>query len=285
MNSVERVELIGRLAAEAGFEAVGIAPASPILRISYFEDWLSRGYGGEMSYLGRHQDLRVDPRRLLSGARSIIVVAHNYGQCSEIEFPSIVDGGGECDCRGRVGRYAWGRDYHEVVGKKLHGLVEELGKWIDEPFESRVCVDTAPLMEREVAAAAGIGWIGKNTMLLNRSLGSYFFLGEIITTLDLAPCEPQSDRCGTCKRCLEACPTGALIGPYRMDASRCISYLTIEHRMEIPVELQPMIGDWVYGCPGARKCALIITRRRLLMSGHINRLWIIPLFLIPSWLN
>jgi epoxyqueuosine reductase len=248
MNPAERVELIRRLAERRGFDAVGIAPAEPISRMDYFKDWLAQGYAGRMDYLHRNQDLRADPRLLLEGARSIIVVAHSYGQDLESEEISTVDGVQTYDLRGRVARYAWGSDYHEVIRRKLRGLVEELANQIDEPFETRICVDTAPVIERAVAAAAGIGWIGKNTMVLNRQLGSFFFLGEIITTLELAPSEPQPDRCGNCTRCLEACPTGALIEPYQMDASRCISYLTIENRSEIPTELQPMMGDWVYGC-------------------------------------
>ncbi|MGB4256875.1 MAG: tRNA epoxyqueuosine(34) reductase QueG, partial [Phycisphaerae bacterium] len=149
---------------------------------------------------------------------------------------------------GRVAQYAWGRDYHKVIRKRLHRLVDRMRQAIEEPFEARVCVDTAPVLERELAAAAGIGWIGKNTMVLHQEIGSFFFLGEIITTLDLAPSLPAVDHCGTCTRCLEACPTGALIAPYQMDARRCISYLTIEHRSEIAQELRPLMGNWLYGC-------------------------------------
>jgi epoxyqueuosine reductase len=130
----------------------------------------------------------------------------------------------------------------------LQRLVDRLHRVINEPFEARVCVDTTPVLEREIAAAAGVGWIGKNTLVLHPKLGSYIFLGEIVTTLELAPSRPLSDRCGSCSRCLEACPTGALMEPYRMDATRCIAYLTIEHRGEIPVELAGAMGDWVFGC-------------------------------------
>lgn len=144
--------------------------------------------------------------------------------------------------------YAWGRDYHRVMKKKLRRVVGRLREAVPEPFAARICVDTAPLLEREFAAAAGIGWIGKNTMVLDHELGSYFFLGEIVTTLDLEPDGPAADQCGRCTQCLEACPTGALDRPYEMDAARCISYLTIEHREAIPVGLRSLIGDWVYGC-------------------------------------
>ena len=144
--------------------------------------------------------------------------------------------------------YAWGDDYHEVIRSKLGALVERMRTELVEPFEARVCVDTAPILERELAAAAGIGWIGKNTLVLHHELGSYFFLGAIVTTLDLAPDEPLPDHCGTCTACLDACPTQAFPKPYEMDASRCISYLTIEHRGDISKPFQKMMGDWVFGC-------------------------------------
>ncbi len=144
--------------------------------------------------------------------------------------------------------YAWGDDYHKVLKKRLHALADRLRAELPEPFESRACVDTAPLLEREVAAAAGLGWIGKNTMVLNQDLGSYFFLGSLITTLDLVPDDPVPDRCGTCTACLDACPTNAFPSPYQMDAERCISYLTIEHRGDISKPFQDLMGDWVFGC-------------------------------------
>lgn len=144
--------------------------------------------------------------------------------------------------------YAWGDDYHDVIREKLRQLVEQMRSHIDVEFDSKICVDTVPLLEREVAAAAGIGWIGKNTLVLNAELGSYFFLGSIITTLDLARDEPVADHCGTCTACLDACPTSAFVGPYQMDASRCISYLTIEHRGDIDEQHHPHMGDWVFGC-------------------------------------
>jgi epoxyqueuosine reductase len=150
--------------------------------------------------------------------------------------------------RGRVAMYAWGDDYHDVVKAKLLTLVDRMRTELDEPFEARVCVDTVPVVERELAAAAGIGWIGKNTIVLEHTLGSYFFLGELVTTLELAPDTPIADHCGTCTACLEACPTNAFPAPYEMDASRCISYLTIEHRGDIPESLQPDMENWIFGC-------------------------------------
>lgn len=144
--------------------------------------------------------------------------------------------------------YAWGEDYHVVLREKLDALVARLRDVIAEPFQARVCVDTSAIVERELAASAGIGWIGKNTMVLHPRLGSFFFLGEIITDLELTPDEPMPDRCGTCTRCLDACPTGAFPSPQVMDARRCISYLTIEHRGEIAPHLAARMGDWVFGC-------------------------------------
>lgn len=281
MTPSARSELIRRLAAETGFARCGIAGAGRVNRADYVREWLADGHAGEMHYLARHAALREDPRRLLDGARSIIVVADLYRHdtdttCSQPKHtmppapdnassPGVEGGpargrphdrsgtaGRPVDpdgaARGRIARYAWGRDYHRVLRRKLHRLADALHEAMDEPFTSRVCVDTAPLIEREIAAAAGIGWIGKNTMVLCRDVGSFFFLGEIITTLELAPSAPATDHCGSCTRCLDACPTAAFPAPYRMDATRCIAYLTIEHRSDIPGDLQPLMGDWVFGC-------------------------------------
>jgi len=231
---------INRLARELGFDRVGVAGPGPLERAGYLDEWLAHGRAGRMDYLHGQGEMRREPVRILPGARSVIVVTLNYNQ-SEPGPPDHRP-------RGRIARYAWGRDYHRVIKKRLWKLVDRLRTEVEEPFQARVCVDTAPIVERELAARAGVGWIGKNTMLLNRQLGSYFYLGEIITTLDLPPDEPAADHCGSCTNCLEACPTGALTEPYRMDASRCISYLTIELREDIPERLQPLMGVWVFGC-------------------------------------
>jgi len=219
---------------------MGIARAGRVARSDYVRGWLEGGRAGRMEYLHRYFDERMDPRELLPGARGVIVTALNYHQ-------QAPEPAGD-EPRGRVARYAWGDDYHEVVKHRLKGLVEAMRREIEEPFEARVCVDTAPVLEREWAAAAGVGWIGKNTMVLHQDLGSYFFLGEIVTTLDLAPDAPATDHCGSCRRCLEACPTDAFPGPYEMDASRCISYLTIELREAIPSEFHGPMGRWIFGC-------------------------------------
>lgn len=233
---------IKRLAEEFGFDLCGIARAETVAHASYLAAWLEEGCHGTMEYLRRHCEIRVDPRRLLDGAKSVIVVALLY---SQPKHPSEPDQGRP---RGRVAMYAWGDDYHKVVKSRLHRMADRMRIDLSEPFEARACVDTAPLLERELGAAAGIGWIGKSTMLLNERLGSFFVLGSLVTTLDLEPDRPVPNCCGTCTACLDACPTRALSVPYEMNASRCISYLTIEHRSDIDESLQPRMGSWIFGC-------------------------------------
>ncbi len=240
MTPVERSDWIKRTAVESGFDRCGIAPAAEIPRADYYRQWLQKGYAGTMGYLHRHAESRVDVRAWVPSARSVIVVALNYGQPAP---PKPDD-----RPRGRVAMYAWGEDYHVVLREKLEALVERMREGFAEPFETQVCVDTSAIIERELAAMAGIGWIGKNTMVLHPDLGSYFFLGAIITDLPLAQDAPEPDHCGTCTRCLEACPTQAFPQPYVMDARQCISYLTIEHRSPIEPELAAKVGEWVFGC-------------------------------------
>jgi epoxyqueuosine reductase len=245
MDAAARSRHIQEIARSLGFDRVGVAPAAPIARTAYLDQWLARGRAGSIAYLHRNRHIRDNPAEILPGARSIVVVALNYHQPA----PRIPPPSEPSDApRGRIARYAWGRDYHDVVREKLRRLVAALRDAIDEPFDTRICVDTAPILEREIAAAAGVGWIGKNTMVLHQDVGSYFVLGELVTTLDLAPDTPATDHCGTCRRCLDACPTDAFPAPYEMDAGRCISYLTIEHRGQIPTEFHAAMGDWLYGC-------------------------------------
>ncbi len=241
VDDVETSRLVKQIAASLGFDRCGIAPAEPIGRADYLAQWLRLGRAGSMDYLHRHFNLRSDPAQILPNARSVIAVALNYHQPQ----PSTPPDDGP---RGRVAMYAWGDDYHDVLREKLRLLVDGLHTLVAEPFETRICVDTAPILERELAARAGIGWIGKNTMVLHQELGSFFFLGVIVTTLDLPPDEPLNDHCGSCTACLDACPTKAFPKAYEMDASRCISYLTIEHRGDISRPFQEMMGDWVFGC-------------------------------------
>ena len=242
MPTGELAAFVKKLASESGFDRCGIAAAEPIGRADYFRAWLNAGRAGSMGYLHRYYDQRTDPRALLDGARSVIVVALSYNQ------PDTSRVSPDAAPAGRIAMYAWGDDYHTVMKEKLFAMVDRLRADLSQPFGARVCVDTAPLLERELAAAAGIGWIGKNTMVLDHQLGSFFFLGEIVTTLELEPDDPLANRCGSCTACLDACPTDAFPASYEMDASRCISYLTIEHRGEIREDLQAKMGDWIFGC-------------------------------------
>ncbi len=241
MSSADKSRLIKRLATELGFDRVGIAATLPIEHGPYLEKWLAAGRAGSMAYLHRNRDIRSDPSRLVEGARNVIVLAASYSQSPP---PAPVDD----EPRGRVAMYAWGDDYHDILKRRLHDLADALHVAIDESFVTRCCVDTVPILERELAARAGVGWIGKNTMVLQRELGSYFFLGEIVTTLELDPDGPAVDHCGSCTSCIDACPTAAFPTAYEMDASRCISYLTIEHRDTIPEAFHPLMGDWIFGC-------------------------------------
>jgi epoxyqueuosine reductase len=219
-----------------GFDRVAIGPATPPEHGAAFEHWLAAGYAGTMSYLARGRDARLDPQRLLPGARSVIAVALNYQPAREVEGWTP------------VARYARGRDYHDLMRPRLETLAADLRRLAGPETRSRACVDTSAVLERDLAARAGLGWIGKNTNLLDQALGSFFFIGIVLTTAELATDEPVADRCGTCTACLDACPTGAFVAPYVLDARRCISYLTIEHRGPIDPELRPAVVDWIFGC-------------------------------------
>ena len=212
-----------------------IGPADPPERGSLFEAWLDAGLHGTMAYLERTREKRLDPRRVLPGARSVVACALGYFQGSEVEGP------------GHVARYAWGEDYHAVMEPRLAALLAEIALVVPGAT-GRAYVDTGPLLERELAARAGLGWIGKNTLLLDPDLGSFLFVGIVLTTADLAPDGPLADRCGTCTRCLDTCPTGAFPRPYVLDATRCIAYLTIEHRGPIPEAQREGIGTLAFGC-------------------------------------
>jgi epoxyqueuosine reductase len=231
-------ETVKDIARECGFELCGVARAAPAEDFARFERWLERGMAGEMRYLtDRRADLRRDPRELLASAKSVICVGKLYNTAAQNADPP-------------VSRYAWGMaDYHDVVRRGLERMVDKLKSIA--AFNWKICVDTAPLLERSYARLAGLGWIGKNTCLINEPLGSWFFLGEILTSLDLAPDGPPPDRCGTCTRCIEACPTQAIVSEgdgFTLDSRRCISYLTIELRGPIPDDLAAGIGERVFGC-------------------------------------
>lgn len=226
-----------------GFALAGVCDARPSAYGEQYRQWIAEGRHGEMAYLARNVDLRLDPAMLVPGAKSIICVADRYegravSDASQTEQRSVA---------GRIARYAQGNDYHKVMRKRLTQLARELGE--AHPGQTfRACVDTAPVLEREHAQRAGLGAIGKNTLLIQRGVGSWLLLGEIITTLPLTSSRPsEPDPCGTCTRCIDACPTEA-ISPWSVDATRCISYLTIEHRGPIDERFHAAMGDWLFGC-------------------------------------
>jgi epoxyqueuosine reductase len=225
-------------ARELGFDSCRVAACAPPPHATEFRNWLAEGAAGEMHYMERGGEKRCDPQKVLPGVRSIIVVALNYFQGHPTR-PS------QTAATGKIARYAWGDDYHNVIAARLGKIDNFLGQ-----FDGRQkwYVDTGPILERDYAAQAGIGWHGKSTMLIDPRLGTWFFLGEILTTLDVPPDEPQPDRCGTCERCINACPTGAITAPHRLDARRCISYLTIELKDSIPLDFRPLIGNRIFGC-------------------------------------
>lgn len=235
-----RAETVKRIARECGFELAGVAAADPPQDFSRYEAWISQGFAGEMRYLtDRRSNIRRDVRNLLPTARSVICVGKLYNQPTAPTPPG----------HGIVSRYAWGQDYHQVVRAGLDQMARCLAEI--EPFESKICVDTAPLLERTFARLAGLGWIGKNTCLINEPLGSWFFLGELITSLELEADTPPPDRCGTCTRCIDACPTQAFVPAgegFTIDARHCISYFTIELRGPVPEEYRAEIGTHVLGC-------------------------------------
>jgi len=232
---------IKSLAREFGFELAGIARAEPLPDDSArYLNWVDRGLAGAMGYLtDRRAGIRTDPRLLLASARSIISVGKLYNG-PEPRSTEVADKG-----IGWVSRYAWGEDYHHVVRRGLERMLEKL----PADHESKICVDTAPLLERSYAREAGLGWIGKNTCLINQEMGSWFFLGEILTSLEIAPDSPPPDRCGTCTRCIDACPTQAIPpSGYEIDARRCIPYFTIELHGAVPEDMRSAIGQHVFGC-------------------------------------
>lgn len=223
-----------------GFDACGISRAEKLDEEAYrLEAWLNQGRHASMSWMENYFDKRTDPRLLVDGAKTVVSVLHNYFQSDD-----AADTNRDV---GRISRYAWGDDYHEILKEKLFLLFEWLRTNVGE-IGGRAFVDSAPVMDKVWAQKSGLGWMGKSTMLLNRSMGSYFFIGELIIDLELPPDGPIPDYCGSCTRCIDACPTGAL-APYQIDAERCISYLTIENRdAQLPEEVSSEIGNWIFGC-------------------------------------
>jgi len=237
---------IRRLAAECGFELAGVARAAPADDRGPYHAWVNAGFAGEMAYLaGRRAEMRDDPRTLLASARSVISVGklYNAPQPYSTRFEDVE--------LAWISRYAWGEDYHRVLREGLRRLETRLREVAGMPFEARIAVDTAPLLERSYARLAGLGWIGKNTCLINQQSGSWFFLGELLVSLAIDRDEPPPDRCGTCTRCIDACPTAAIVPGalgYTVDSGRCISYLTIELHGAVPEPQRAAIGAHIFGC-------------------------------------
>ena len=254
-------ELIRQRALELGFDDCRFATAAAPARAAEFQNWLAEGRHGEMTWLERSAPRRIDPQKVLTGAKSIIVLAVSY----EIETPKSGIGDPKS---GIVALYARFTDYHDVLGgrlKQLTGFVNQLG---GAGTRSLWYVDTGPLLERDYAQHAGLGFVGKHTNLISRRFGNWILLAEIITSLELAPDEPEKNHCGNCARCLEACPTRAIIAPFRLDARRCISYLTIELKGSIPIELRPAIGNRIFGCDD---CLAACPWNRFAREGRIMK--------------
>lgn len=241
-REISRLELKTRLvsfAREIGFDSCRVAASSSPRYAHEFRNWLSEGEHGEMSYMERWEEKRCNPQKVLPGAKSMVVLTLNYFQGGAANRTAATAK------TGRIARYAWGDDYHDLIANKLDKIDEFLREF---GGQQKCYVDTGPVLERDYAAQAGVGWHGKSTMLIDERLGTWFFLAEVLTTLKLPSDEPVPDRCGTCERCMKACPTGAITAPHRLDARRCISYLTIELKGSIPLDLRPLVGDRIYGC-------------------------------------
>lgn len=234
----EMADAMKAMAHDLGFELAGIAPVGRSEHEAYVREWIASGQGGTMQWLTRHLEAMVDVRALMPEAKSVLCVAANY------HYPLEEINGKD---RGRIARYALGDDYHDVFRSRLHALADQMrARW--PGTLTKCCVDTSPILEREYAAKAGIGWVGKNTCIIHPRLGSWLLLGEVITSAELPPDRPATDHCGTCRRCIDACPTGAIVAPYQMDARKCISYLNIEHRGGLSDDQQRQLGSWLVGC-------------------------------------
>jgi len=228
---------------QLGFELVGITPAEQSQTIQRYRQWIENGYAGKMGYLEKHLALKADPRQLLTEAKSVISLAMNY---YTLDTPNGLARDPE---RGQISRYAWGNDYHNVIRERMKALVEFIKHTAEGELKRRVCVDTAPILEREYAQKAGLGWIGKNTNVIHWRSGSWYFLAEVLVSVPLeSKTEPLRGSCGTCTRCIEACPTDAIVEPNLLDSRLCISYLTIELKESIPKELRPKMGNLIFGC-------------------------------------
>ena len=260
MTSLSSVELdllkdrISGWAADIGFDGIGVSDTDLSSQESRLNSWIKKGWHGEMEYMANNLDKRLNPQTLHSNTLRIINVRLNYKSESIKTSEETLNN----SAAAYISRYALGRDYHKLMRKKLQSLANKISDQIG-PFKYRAFVDSAPVMEKPLAAAAGLGWVGKHTNLINPQLGSWFFLGELYTDLPLAIDHPSPNHCGTCDKCQHACPTGALDEAYTLDARKCISYLTIEHKTSIPEEIRPLIGNRIFGCDD---CQLVCPHNR-----------------------
>ncbi len=245
MSSILNTSMIKEQARRLGFDLVGVAPAESIETEAYYYRCLQHEYHGAMDYLERNAAKRLDPRQVVPGGRSIICVAMNYYNPA----PSVLDKGANEDGAyfGKIARYAWGRDYHGIVKGKLNQLREYISSMVDEARQF-CCVDSGPLVEKAHAARAGLGWIGKNGLVINKTYGSWLVLGEIVTDIELQYDDPVESQCGECTKCLQGCPTGALVEPYVLDGRRCIAYFTTVKKARMPSELAGKTDGWLFGC-------------------------------------
>ena len=236
MNIDKHTAVVKTIAKDLNFDFCGISKAEFLEEEApKLETWLKRGYQGKMAYLENHFEKRLDPTKLVPGAKSVVSLVYNY-------YPATT-----YTDRPKIAKYAYGQDYHHVIKQKLHDFLDKLQEEIGE-ISGRVFVDSAPIHERAWAARSGLGWVGKNTLLLNREMGSFFFLAELVLDLELVPDGPMKDYCGTCSRCMDACPTEAIPEPYVVDGSKCISYLTIELKDAIPEAFKEKMEGWAFGC-------------------------------------
>ncbi len=242
MDTASITKSIKNKAIEIGFDLVGVSPVDKFPENQFYKEWLNKGFSGEMGYMERNSEKREDVRNILPGAKSIISCAINYNTDHpySTELSDAI--------KGWISRYAWGDDYHDTVKEKLQVLMEYISSASSEEVLNKIYVDTGPVLERMYGKYAGVGWVGKNTCLINQEIGSWIFVGEIITDIELEYDIPVADRCGTCTKCIDACPTDAIIEPYVLDSRQCISYLTIELKNKIPSELRDGIQNNIYGC-------------------------------------
>lgn len=241
----QTTEFFCTAAKDVGFQRVAFAAVGPVERHAIYQRWIDDGYAGGMTYLAADSQPRRDPRALLSSARTVVSVALSYAHADPIDVPAdaLVPG-----ARGRIARYARSADYHMVMKHALNALARAVTEQLARPVAWLSCVDSQPILEREWAHQAGLGFLGKNTLAITPGLGSWVLLGELLTDLECTPGEPSAPKCGQCRSCLDRCPTGAFVDAYTLDARRCISYLTIENAGEIPYDLRALVGDWIFGC-------------------------------------